>query len=145
MKEIRAQIEIEAPVERVWEVLADFISYPEWNPFIVGIQGAPKEGGRLSVTIRPPGRKGMTFRPNVLAVRPERELRWLGHLFFPGVFDGEHVHELEQLSPGRTRYIQREQFRGVLVPFMKGMLTDTERGFEAMAAALKSRTEGSVT
>jgi hypothetical protein len=30
------------------------------------------------------------FKPKVLSVRPERELRWLGRLFVRGVFDGEH-------------------------------------------------------
>ena len=34
MKELRSQIEIEAPADRVWQVLTDFATYPEWNPFI---------------------------------------------------------------------------------------------------------------
>ncbi len=31
-----------------------------------------------------------TFRPTVLVAEPNRELRWLGRLFMPGPFDGEH-------------------------------------------------------
>jgi hypothetical protein len=141
MKEIRADVEIEAPVERVWKVLTDFNSYPEWNPFITAIQGKPEAGERLVVTIRPPGRKGMDFRPNVIAAREGKELRWLGRLFAPGIFDGEHIHELEELGPGRTRYTQREQFRGVLVRFVKSMLRDTQKGFQAMGEALRQRAE----
>ena len=34
VKELHSEIEINAPVERVWEVLTDFASYPRWNPFI---------------------------------------------------------------------------------------------------------------
>jgi hypothetical protein len=64
-----------------------------------------------------------------------------GHLVVPGIFDGEHVHEIEALTPQRTRYVQREEFRGVLVPFVRGMLKDTERGFHEMNAALKVRAE----
>ncbi len=25
-------IEIESPIERVWEILTDLVKYPEWNP-----------------------------------------------------------------------------------------------------------------
>jgi hypothetical protein len=32
----------------------------------------------------------MTFRPTVLNAETNRELRWLGHLLAPGLFDGEH-------------------------------------------------------
>ncbi len=31
MREIRCEIEIEAPAERVWQVLTDFNTYPNWN------------------------------------------------------------------------------------------------------------------
>ncbi len=33
MKEIHTEIEINAPAGKVWRVLTDFPSYPEWNPF----------------------------------------------------------------------------------------------------------------
>ena len=39
MKELRSEIEIEAPTERVWGVLTDFAAYPEWNPFIRRVSG----------------------------------------------------------------------------------------------------------
>ena len=35
MKELRSQIEIEAPAVRVWQVLTDFAACPEWNPLYV--------------------------------------------------------------------------------------------------------------
>jgi uncharacterized protein YndB with AHSA1/START domain len=47
MKELRTEIEIAAPPERVWAVLADFDSYPEWNPFIRRIRGQPAAGSKL--------------------------------------------------------------------------------------------------
>jgi hypothetical protein len=141
MKEIRTEVEIEAAAGRVWDVLADFDAYPEWNPFITAIKGVPEAGARLVVTIRAPGRKARDFRPRVLAAREGRELRWLGRLVMPGIFDGEHIHELEEVAPETTRYIQREKFGGILVPLLSGVLRDTERGFQAMAEALRQRAE----
>ena len=44
MKELQSEIEINAPAERVWEVLADFASYPRWNPFICWTSGVPRTG-----------------------------------------------------------------------------------------------------
>jgi hypothetical protein len=84
MKEIHTQIEISASAERIWQVLTDFAAYPQWNPFIRKVEGEIKAGVRLEVFIQPSGRRGMSFRPAVLTAEPDREFRWLGHLWVPG-------------------------------------------------------------
>jgi hypothetical protein len=142
MRELRTDLEIGAPPERVWQVLTDFDEYPEWNPFIRSIEGELVLGSQLRVRIEPPGARGMTFKPTVRAVEPERELRWLGRLFVPGLFDGEHRLAVEPLDGGRSRFVQSERFSGLLVrPFAK-TLAATERGFVEMNEALKRRAEG---
>lgn len=84
----------------------------------------------------------MTFRPTVLKAEPNRELRWLGHLLIPGLFDGEHIFTIEPLGANRVRFVQREIFTGLLVPLLaSGLDTDTRRGFEEMNQALKVRAE----
>jgi hypothetical protein len=84
----------------------------------------------------------MTFHPTVLDAVPSQRLRWLGHLWIPGLFDGEHDFRIEQASPGQSRFRQREQFRGILVNlFPNAMYEKTKRGFEAMNRALKERVE----
>jgi hypothetical protein len=142
MKEIHTEIEIEAPVERVWHTLTDFASFPQWNPFIPQARGEPEVGSRLEVRVQPPGSRAMTFRPKVLRAEPNRELRWRGRLWLPGLFDGEHGFLLEPLGPARTRLVQREAFTGLLVPFLlKRMGESTRRGVEEMNRALKARAE----
>jgi len=142
MKEIHTEIEINAPAEKVWKVLTDFAAYPEWNPFVRRGEGEVRVGARLHVYIQPSGGKGMSFRPTVLVADPNRELRWLGHLWVPGLFDGEHSFSIEPLSEGRVRFIQRERFGGLLLPFLSKTLDgDTRRGFEEMNRALKLRSE----
>lgn len=141
-KELRTEIEIAAPAGAVWAILIDLGRFAAWNPFMPEAQGDVQEGARLRVRIEPPGGTGMTFTPTVTRVEPEREFRWLGRLLLPGVFDGEHIYELVPLAEGRTRFVQREVFRGVLVPFFWNSLnTHTRLGFEAMNAALKQQAE----
>jgi hypothetical protein len=141
VRELRREIEIDAPPERVWAVVTDFAAYRDWNPFIRRISGEQREGARLEVRIEPPGGRAMTFKPTVRAVAPNRELRWLGRLLLPGVFDGEHSLRIEPLEAGRSRFVQSERFSGVLVGLAKGTLAKTEAGFDQMNAALKARVE----
>ena len=83
----------------------------------------------------------MTFKPTVRAVHANRELRWLGRLLVPGIFDGEHSLQIEPLDGGRSRFVQSERFSGLLVGLVKGALAKTAAGFEQMNTALKERVE----
>lgn len=135
-------IEIDAPPNIVWEVLTDFKHFDQWNPFIRSVTGEATEGTKLQVQIQPPGGNGMTFRPVVLVAEADRELRWLGRFLFPGVFDGEHRFQIEQLSDRRVRLTHSEAFSGLLVPFLwRSLDTQTRKGFEEMNQALKLRAE----
>ncbi len=125
MRTIETQIDIAATAEQVWSVLTDFADYPNWNHFVVKIEGRPDIGSNLRVRIKPPGRAAMTFKPKVLTAARNRELGWLGHLIVPGLFDGEHSFRIE--DRGRAcRFHQSEWFSEILVPlFGTGMLDAT--------------------
>ena len=143
MREIETTVEIDAPPAAVWRVLTDFPAYGDWNPFVRSIEGKVHEGERLTVRLEPPGGRGMTIRPTVLAAEPERELRWKGRLMVPGLFDGEHMFRIEPINGQRSRFVHGERFTGILVSLVKGILAKTETGFEQMNAALKQRVEAS--
>jgi hypothetical protein len=142
-KELYSEIEIDSPPERVWTILSDFAGFPNWNPFMRIAGGELKKDSKLTVHLQPSGARGMTFKPTVLKVERERELRWIGHFVVPGLFDGEHVLELHSVEGGRrTRFVQRELFSGILLLFLTKMLNnDTSRGFAEMNEALKLRAE----
>lgn len=142
MKELISEIEIQASAERVWQLLTEFDKFPQWNPFIRRASGKIENGAKLNVFMQPSGSGGMTFKPTIIKLAPGRELRWLGHLFIPGLFDGEHIFIIEPLGPGRVRFIQREIFTGIFVPLLARKLDrDTKRGFLEMNAAMKMRAE----
>src|SRR5437879_11895479 len=140
MLELRTEIDVEAPAERVCAVLLDFERFPDWNPFIRSIRGQALVGSRLEVLLGASGTRPMRFRPTVKAVVPNRELRWLGRLGLPRLFDGEHIFQIEPLGPTRARFVQRERFRGIFVPLLARSLNrDARRGFEEMNRALRER------
>lgn len=144
-RQLITSIEIDAPANVVWEIITDFDRFELWNPFIRSIDGTAIIGTKLKIEIKPPGGNAMTFRPVVLVVEPERELRWLGRLIFPGIFDGEHRFQIESLSDRRVRFVHSEQFSGLLVPlFWRSLDAQTRRGFEKMNQALKLRSEQSI-
>jgi hypothetical protein len=135
-------IDVNAPPDRVWEVLTDLPAWTEWNPFITSVAGTLEVGARLHITVSPPGTKTMEFRPKVFAVRPGEEILW-GGSFLLVLYRGDHAMWLEPLPDGRTRFRQRERFMGPLVLFMNGMIKAAEQGYHQMNQALKQRVEGS--
>lgn len=142
MKSLDTEIMIAAPPQTIWNVLMAFDAYADWNPFIQQASGTLTVGSQLNVFIAPPGGKAMTFKPTVTKVTQGKEFRWLGRLLIPGLFDGEHIFELHPVDAQTTRFVQRENFRGLLVPFLwKSLDTNTRRGFEAMNEALKNHAE----
>lgn len=138
-KELTTKILINASPEKVWSILTDFTDYPNWNPFITCIthKEEVRVGNKINVKV-----DGMSFKPKVLTYTANQEFCWLGHLFFPGLFDGRHRFQLIDNGDGTTTFIQSEIFKGILVPlFNKKLDTDTKAGFEAMNKKLKEVAE----
>lgn len=141
-KEIKTQIHINATPQEVWKLFTDFENHSKWNPFIRSISGHVEEGKKIKVVLGPQGDKPMTFKPKVLVFKEAQEFRWLGHLFIPSIFDGEHYFELLENVDGSTTFIHGERFNGILVGMMaKKLDTDIKQGFEEMNKALKKQAE----
>lgn len=142
MKEIKTEILINAPVEKVWQVLTDFDAYPDWNPFITSIEGEVFEGSKFKVNLQPLGSRSMQFTPVCMTYNENIEFSWLGKLVTRGVFDGRHCFELIALENDKTKFIQREEFSGFLVSFFwKKLDVNTRWSFEMMNDKLKETVE----
>ena len=142
MKEIKTSILIKASPTAIWRVLLDFENYPKWNPFIKSISGIPEAGTKIKIKIHPPGQREMTFKPRLLKVKENKELLWIGHLIFPGLFDSEHAFVIESIDGSRINFRQEETFSGIFVPvFWKSLYQHTRAGFIEMNQALKMRVE----
>lgn len=131
------QIEIKANAATIWHALTDFENYYKWNPFITTIEGTPVPGQKLKVKIQK-----LNFTPTVQLVIPHQKLTWLGKLGIKGLFDGYHYFEIIPLNEHRCLFIQGENFKGLLVPFLKKKLKkETLPGFILMNSSLKEYVE----
>lgn len=141
--ELRAEVEINAPVSHVYRVLTDFPRYPEWNPFITAIDGQLAPGEPLSVEMSLPEGKTYLLKPRLTVVTENAELRWHGQLWLPALLDVEHFFQLSERADALTRFVQGENFSGFLLRFAASTLTQAARGFVYMNQALKKRAESS--
>lgn len=140
--QLKTQITINATPNKVWQVLTNFAAYGSWNPFIKSLTGNVAVGNRIAVLLQPEGQKGMVFKPKVLSYDANKRFSWLGNFIIPGLFDGEHIFELVDNGNGTTTFIQAENFKGILIPFLKKMIDGpTKHSFEAMNQKLKELAE----
>ncbi len=135
--EIKTVIKINAKAEQVWQTLINFKDYKKWNPFITSIIGEPKEGNTIKVSL-----PEMSFSPKIRLVNKNKELRWVGHFMFKGLFDGEHRFKIQDNNDGTITFYHQEKFSGILIPiFRKKLESQTVQGFNAMNKKLKEVVE----
>ena len=110
MKEIRTEIDIRAPVEKVWELLTDFKSFELWNPFIRKIEGTPSVGKKIKIHLHTSAGKSRSYQPKITMAETFKELRWFGKSTIPGLFNGERIFILEPIESNQTRFIHKEVY-----------------------------------
>jgi len=138
---LHTEIIINAPADVVWDVFLEFEQYARWNPFM-SVTGVPEVGRQLNLFIRTDKNSVIKFKPRVLECEPNKRLRWLGRWGLPGLFDGEHSFEIRPLRQNEVLFIQREYFKGLLVPLLwYAVRAKTQAGFNAMNQALKEQVE----
>lgn len=139
MTTISASIHIAAAPERVWAVLADLASYPEWNPLFRDASGQLGIGNKITLkSVHPVNGRIMTVKATVLAAEPAAELRWASSL--PGIMTGEHGFTLTP-ADGGTQLVQTETYRGLLAHFSAKAIRRFQQSFQALNEAIKLRAE----
>lgn len=142
MASLYTEIEINAPKSQVWQVLLDKQQWKYWNTFLFDREPEyPFEKGReVALSLRRlPKDEETEFEPLVTLLQPESCLRWVSSI--PG-FRNEYVFELQEIGLGRTKYVHKSRFYGILtrvfVPFIR---QDEHRGMQRMARELKRYVE----
>lgn len=141
---VSTHVVIEAPPSVVRSVFFDFPQYPEWNPFITSLKTTPAAAPGDNVDFVALGKAiTSTVYENTL-----ERFSWTGIVGFEWLFKGHHKYEFEpygDLRPdGETmgcKFVNREEFSGILCLFFFLIRGNAEKGFVAMNTALKERAE----
>lgn len=133
-------IDIAAPVDAIWRVLADIEHWPDWTPTMTSIEALDPLPLRVGLRARvtQPG-----LRPAVLTVTAVEEgRRFLWGTKQPGLaFNGDHVITS---SPGGSRVRLLAEFTGLLAPVVGAIYGKKVRAYVTTEAeSLKARVEGS--
>ncbi len=136
-------VEIAAPASFVWDVLVDYASYPEWNPYTIAVETTLAVGDRIDLTLpNPDGSDGtIVNREFIRIVDPPHHLRYDTGEEYPGLL-GMRDQYIAELGPDRCRYHTTDTLSGELADLV--METNGEWikvGFDSVAHALKARAE----
>lgn len=137
--EVRTEILIERPLNKVYSALTEFDKYPQWNPYHVEVSGELKVGSKLEVNIRRPDGKEISLPPHLMVLDENREVTWGGGV--KGIFYGEHRFILERVNESTTRLHHNEDFSGCAVYFADLPIEIIEQGYREMNVALKQYLE----
>ena len=139
---VSVQTRINAPLEKVWQVLTDFGNYHTWHPILtLESPAGPLAVGEL-LQGQSSGKQPVTF--TIALVQEPNHLAWTGG--DPEVVAGRHAFQLEQLADGTTEFIESEEFTGPAAPEVIGhQLPELHAAYETFAAAFKKRVEAGVS
>jgi len=142
LQEIRTEIDIAAPPEKVWAYLSDIDTWQEWSPIINEASGEAAVGSTLTITmIGREGQNGPTYQPNITHLVEPNYFHWRAVMMAGIIMTNDKVFELEETDTG-TRLVHKELFSGMLVPiFSNNFEENVPTMLNAMNEALKKVVE----
>lgn len=136
--EYRAESLIQADPHRIWEVLTDASSYPDWDSGVEKVEGRVAAGEKIKVYSQvSPGR---AFPVKVSEFEAGRRMVWKGGMPL-GLFTGVRSFELRPEPGGATRFTMHERFSGPLLRLIGRSMPDLGPSFDQFARGLKERAE----
>jgi hypothetical protein len=139
----RTTFPIGASADTVWDVLTDFVRYPEWNPSLPSISGELRPGSTVSMTLAMPGRPSPKVKARLDDVEPGRRLTWHGNLGADWLFAGTREFLIDPQPDETVSFTHVEDVRGVLFPLFRAVMGSAiQRHHDALNVALTERVEG---
>ncbi|HEY9707787.1 MAG TPA: SRPBCC domain-containing protein [Oculatellaceae cyanobacterium] len=143
MTSLYTEIDISAPKQQVWQVLFQKDRWKYWNTFLFDRDSEVPfmQGQEVFLSLRRlPHEEETEFEPLITRVQPNVCLSWISSI--PG-FRNEYVFELQEIGVGRTQYIHKNNYSGILTRvFLPFIREDEQRGIQRMARELKRYVEG---
>jgi len=141
--QINTELAIGAPVAQVWDIIADFPRYPEWNPFILEVVGEVRQGASVRYRFEFPKGLRIWATAKILRFEPGHELLWAAHFLTPALFNGVHHFRVGAAPEGGALFQHGEVFSGLALPLITPILRrDGPAIYAGLNQALARRVEG---
>ena len=135
------RVAIAAPADAVWAVLADFATWPAWNPLYVATQGALTPDGEIAVTVALSGMKPRGARFTVREVKPPRLIEYTSRNL-GGLLRVCRYIEITPTGPDACRVSNGEIMGGPVGKLLaKFVGAKVREGLKAMNEGLRVRVE----
>lgn len=132
-----SSVVVDAPAERVWQVVADVAAWPSWASHLQILElGEVRPGAPFRWRLN-----GVTLRSRFAVVAANRELTWTGVFFGYKAVDR---HVLEPLADGRTKVTVEESLAGPLLPLLyseRKLRANHERWLAELKTAVEQAVE----
>ncbi|THH02629.1 hypothetical protein EW145_g6724 [Phellinidium pouzarii] len=153
--------EIDAPVDKAWDVLTDLSKYHEWNPFVrsMTIVNASKEEDadqtlaegkyllmkcHIPPTMDDSARNQAPLELVKVVDGVNHRLSWVNVDYPSFALRAERWQTLTAAGDGKSKYETWEVFNGVLAYFVKFFMEKSlRRSFDGFADGLKAQSERS--
>ncbi|OJT24824.1 hypothetical protein BO221_10455 [Archangium sp. Cb G35] len=137
MKEYKASTTIRASPEKIWTILIDGASWPQWDPSCEKIEGRIAPGEKLKAfTKLSPGR---AFPVKVSEFVPHQKMTWTGGMPL-GLFKGVRTFTLTPRGD-QVEFTLHEVFSGPMLALIGGSIPDMSDAFQKFVEGLKRRAE----
>lgn len=143
LMEIESEIEIAAPVDKVWAVVTEIEKWSDFNSAINASTGIVSLGSVHSVTMlgQNPSEVGPTYAPKIISFEERKSYRWRAVMGAGIIFTNDKVFELQATDNG-TLLKHKEVFNGMMLPLMKGFMQEgVPPILDEMNQAFKSEAE----
>ena len=128
-------IHIDAPTQKIWELLTDVARFASWNSTVLEMTGQISSGERIALrsTLAPQ----RTFKLKVKEFEPPTRLSW-------GDAMGTRVFVLTPAERGGTHFSMSESIGGPLFPLFARLIPSFDASFEQFAADVKKAAQDRV-
>lgn len=142
-REIKTEIEISAPVAKVWGIITKIDDWADWSPIINKSSGNASLGSTLNITMmsKEEGKDGPNYNPVITILDQPKSFRWRAKMMAGFIMTNDKVFLLEETATG-TRLIHKELFSGMVVPlFWSSVESNVPTMLNSMNKALKEKAE----
>ena len=140
MTRFHTTIDINAPADQVWPIVADAIAFPDWDSGVLAVEGEVRPGA--TIRLRSEVAPKRTFKLKVSEMRAPSIMKLSSGMPF-GLFKGERTYAVKPTGDRSCSFSMTEAYSGPLAGMITKSIPDLQPSFEKFARGLKAEAEGS--